>query len=437
LWAAAFDASDWRTKPNAVVWPSSSADVAAVLKLANRHDFAVTVRGAGTGLVGSAIPVRSGVVLDMSRMNQILAVRVEDRYVVVQPGVIYRDLDRVLEPLGFAFPPDPASGPACTLGGNVATNAGGIRGAKYGVTRDYLLGLEVVLPRGDVIRTGCRTMKSVSGVPLAGLFCGSEGVLGVITEITLKISPRPKAKSTGLVLFRRLEDAGEAIGRITRAGIIPAVMEMMDKATIDMLIESGGFDLPRVEAFLVMETDGFTSTEAAAQMEAIIDICRDAGALEVKMAESPKQAADLWQARRSIGPVSIKHWPVGLVEDVTVPMSQIPDLLKGVREIAAHNQLDIINFGHCGDGNLHPQIMFDPAEDGIDARVERAASEIFQLACRLGGTLSGEHGIGLSKAGFLKFEHQPEELELMRELKGLFDPNNILNPGKMGLEAPS
>jgi glycolate oxidase len=432
--AASYDASDWRHQPEVVVWPLSAAEVSAVLKLANRYGFAVVARGAGTGLVGSVIPVRGGVVLDMNRMNRIIDVRLDDRLVVVEPGVIYRDLDRRLEPLGFFFPPDPASGPSCTLGGNVATNAGGIRGAKYGTTKDYLLGLEVVLPQGEIIRTGSRTMKCVSGIPLTGLFCGSEGVLGVITEITFKISPRPRAKTTALILFDRLADAGAAIGGITRAGVIPAVLELMDKATIDMLIDAGGFDLPRVETILLMETDGFTTGEAQAEMEEAVRICRELDARDIQMAETPEDAALLWTARRSIGPVSIKRWPNGLVEDVTVPMSKIPELLEEIQVIANRRQVDIINFGHCGDGNLHPQIMFDASQPGTMERAEEAAADIFALACRLGGTLSGEHGIGLAKAPYLKLEHQPPELEVMASLKKLFDPGNILNPGKIGLE---
>lgn len=431
--AASFDASNNQALPGAVAWPTDAAQVAALLRLANSEKLAVVPRGAGTGLVGSVIPVRTGLVLDLSRMNRILEIRIEDRLARVQPGVIYSQLDAALAADGFFFPPDPASGPACTLGGNVATNAGGIRGAKYGVTRDYLLGLEVVLPLGRVINTGSQTMKSVSGIPLTGLFCGSEGALGVITEITLKINPRPRAKTTALALFNTLDQAGRAIGGITRAGIIPAVLELLDGPTIELLIDHGGFDLPRVQALLLAETEGFTPAGAGARMDEVVRVFKNSGAVSVSLAGDEAEAAGLWRARRSIGPVSIKRWPNGLVEDVTVPMSRIPELLAGVADIGREIGIDIINFGHAGDGNLHPQIMFDAADPRAAARAGKAAGQIFELCCRLGGTLSGEHGIGLDKAGYMHLEHGADEMKLMWDIKRLLDPNNILNPGKMGL----
>jgi glycolate oxidase len=431
---AAQDFSGHRCLPEGTVWPTTTAEVAAVLKLANRERFPVTPRGAGTGATGMAVPVQGGIVLDLVRMNQILDIRIADRLAVVQPGVVYADLQKALAGHGFFFPPDPASGKVATLGGNVATNAGGIKGAKYGTTKDYVLGLEVVLPDGRILRTGSNCMKSVSGYGLTQLFVGSEGTLGVITEIRLKINPLPLATATALAAFGRLEQAGRAVGQIMRSGIIPSVCEILDRRTIALLKENTTVNLPAAAAVILVEADGYTPEETGFQIKKIVEVFQENQATRIDTAASAAEAEQLWAARKSLGSVIMRVKPNFLVEDVTVPMSQITALLEGIEAIAQRRRIDFITFGHAGDGNLHPHALYDGSDPDETARVQDAVAELFQLTCRLGGTLTGEHGIGLDKAPFLGLEHDAVALETMGSLKKLFDPNQILNPGKMGLE---
>jgi glycolate oxidase len=430
-----YDASAHRHRPEAAVWVTTSEQIARILVLANKHRFPVTPRGAGTGLAGSAVPACKGLVMDLGRMNRIVNVRIADRIAVVQPGVIYADLEAALAPSGFFFPPDPASSQACTLGGNVATNAGGVKGAKYGVTRDYVLGLEVVLPDGRIMRTGSNCMKSVSGYDLTRLFVGSEGTLGVITEITLKINPRPTASKTGLAYFDSLQAAGQAVTDIMHSGVIPSVLEVLDHNTLRVLREHGKMNLPEVVAMLLVETDGYTDAEASYQMEKVFEVFKKNRASHVQTADSAEEAAALWKARKSISGIAARIRPNNVSEDVTVPMSKVPELLDGISAIVRKYDLPFVIFGHAGDGNLHPKIMFDRTDSDEVARVEKAVGEVFELTCTLGGTLTGEHGIGLAKAPYMHLEHDSVALDVMRSLKRMLDPNNVLNPGKMNLPA--
>jgi glycolate oxidase len=375
--------------------------------------------------------------LDLCRMNKILGIHIVDRQVVVQPGVVYEDLERSLRPYGFFFPPDPASGKVCTLGGNVATNAGGLRGAKYGVTKDYVMALEVVLPDGRIMRTGSNCMKSVSGYDLTRLFVGSEGTFGVTTEITLKISPKPKAFKTGLALFKSLKDAGQSVADIMHSGVIPSVLEVLDDNSIRVLREHADMSLPDVMAIILVETDAYTEAEAAFQMARLIDVFRKNKAIDIQAAETPEEAEELWKARKSVGSVASQLRANNISEDVTVPISKVPDLLTGISGIVRKYHLPFVVFGHAGDGNLHPKIMYDPSDPKEVKGVKKAADEIFALTCNLGGTLTGEHGIGLAKAPYMQLEHDAVALDVMRTLKTLFDPNNILNPGKMSLNQSS
>jgi glycolate oxidase len=428
-----YDASDNFSRPQAAVWPSSTEQVARIMRLAWEREIPVTPRGAGTGLAGSAVPAAGGLVMDLSRMNRILEIRIPDRLVVLEPGVVYEDLDRALAPYGFFFPPDPASGKVCTIGGNVATNAGGIRGAKYGVTRDYVLALEVVLADGRILQTGSSCMKSVSGYDLTRLFVGSEGTLGVITRITLKISPRPKASSTATAVFSDLSDAGRAVSDIMHSGVIPSVLEILDERALKVLREHGGFALPEAKAMILTETDGYTQAEAEAQMERILEVFSKNKAAAVEQASSPADAQSLWRVRKSVGSVAAKLRPANISEDVAVPISRVPDLLTGISRIASEMDIPFVIFGHAGDGNIHPRLMYDPARPEQSRAVHLAAEAIFRLACGLGGTLTGEHGIGLSKAPYMEIEHSSVSLEIMRVIKASLDPKNILNPGKMRL----
>ena len=429
-----YDASDHKHRPEAGVWPTSSEEVSRILILANEHRFPVTPRGAGTGLAGAAVPASGGLVLDMCRMNKILDIRIADRLTVLQPGVVYADLEKALAPHGFFFPPDPASSTVCTLGGNVATNAGGIRGAKYGVTRDYVMGLEVVLPDGRIMRIGSRCMKSASGYDLTRLFVGSEGTLGVITEITLKINPKPTAFKTVLASFASLKDAGQAVTDIMHSGIVPSVLEVLDENSIKVLREHANMNLPEVMAMILVETDGYTEAETSYQMSKLIEVFRKNSVTDTQVADTADEAEELWKARKSVGSTAGKLRANSVSEDVTVPMSKVPDLLTGISIIVRKYDLPFVIFGHAGDGNLHPRIMYDRSDPDNVTRLSKAVDEIFKLTCNLGGTLTGEHGIGLSKAPYMTLEHDPVAMDVMRSIKILFDPNNILNPGKMALE---
>ena len=428
-----YDASDHKHRPEAGVWPTSSEEISRILILANEHRFPVTPRGAGTGLAGAAVPASGGLVLDMCRMNKILDIRIADRLTVVQPGVVYADLEKALAPHGFFFPPDPASSTVCTLGGNVATNAGGIRGAKYGVTRDYVMGLEVVLPDGRIMRIGSRCMKSASGYDLTRLFVGSEGTLGVITEIILKINPKPTAFKTVLASFASLKDAGQAITDIMHSGIVPSVLEVLDENSIKVLREHANMNLPEVMAMILVETDGYTEAETSYQMGKLIEVFRKNSVTDIQVADTADEAEELWKARKSVGSTAGQLRANSVSEDVTVPMSKVPDLLTGISIIVRKYDLPFVIFGHAGDGNLHPRIMYDRSDPDNVTRLSKAVDEIFKLTCNLGGTLTGEHGIGLSKAPYMTLEHDPVAIDVMRSIKILFDPNNILNPGKMAL----
>jgi glycolate oxidase len=429
-----YDSSEHSHRPDCAVWPTSTEQVAEIMKLASRHKLPVIPRGAGTGLSGMAVPVQAGIVMDLCRMDQILKVSVEDRLAMVQPGVVYADLDKALAPHGFFFPPDPGSGSVCTLGGNVATNAGGVKGAKYGTTRDYVLGLEVVTAEGRVMRTGAATMKCVSGYDLTRLLVGSEGTLGIVTEITFKINPRPTATSTAMATFADLEDAGNAVTQIMVSGIVPSVLEIMGKETIQAINQNTNLALPEVDAMLLVETDGYTQTETDHQMSKVIAVFEKNNPQEIKQAKDQAEAADLWKARKSAYAVLARIQTHFVLEDVTVPMGNVAALLKGIEEIAARNKIQIATFGHAGDGNLHPQILYDGYDKEEVERMERAVAELFQLSINLNGTLTGEHGVGIAKAPFMKLEHDEIEMAAMRAVKQAFDPDNILNPGKMALE---
>jgi glycolate oxidase len=435
LVSCSYDASEHKHRPTCVVWPETVEQISKILKLANQELISIVPRGAGTGLSGMAVPIRGGIVLDMNRMNKILKISIEDRSVVVQPGVVYEDLQRALAPDGFFFPPDPASGKVSTLGGNVCTNAGGLKGAKYGTTRDYVMGLQLALPDGSIMRTGSKTMKSVSGYDLTRLFIGSEGTLGIVTEITLKISPQPTATSTALATFRDLEDAGRALSQTMHSGIIPSALEILGRHTIQAINQNTDLNLPEVDAMILVETDGYTQEETDYQMRKVIEVFKKNNAEEIKQAKTKEEAEELWTARKTAYAVLARIETHFVLEDVTVPMTKIADLLKGIEAIAEKHNLQIATYGHAGDGNLHPQILYDGYDPDQVRRMEEAAANLFQLAIDLGGTLTGEHGIGLSKAPFMTLEHDPVAMGVMRSIKKLFDPNNILNPGKMALEA--
>ena len=434
LVAHSTDAGEYRARPDAVVCAFSTEQVSSILKLANEKGVPVIPRGAGTNTSGQTAATHGGIMLDLHRMDKILEISPEDRVAVVQPGVVYDRLNKELEPLGFCYPPDPASGKVATLGGNISTNAGGLKGAKYGVTKDYVLGLEVVLATGEIMRTGTRTIKSSSGFNLTQLFVGSEGALGVITEATLKIAPKPTERVTALATFDKLLDAGKAVSDLMRSGAGPSVLELLDKHLIKAINENTDMGLPQVEAILLTETDGYTMAEAEFQLNRIIDIFKKNGASSVRRAKDLAEAEALWTARRSAYAVIARLNNSLLSEDTTVPLSKVPDMLAVFEEIGKKYGLMLPTVGHVGDGNLHPHFSFDRLDPDQVERVEKAKDELYKRAIELGGTLSGEHGIGLAKAKYMKYEHDAMAMQSMRSIKRLFDPNGILNPGKQDLE---
>ena len=367
-------------------------------------------------------------------MNRILEIDTENLIAVVEPGVVTAELQREVERLGLFYPPDPASKEFCTLGGNVAECAGGPRCVKYGVTKDYVLGLEVVTPTGDLIRTGGRTLKNVVGYDLTKLFVGSEGTLGIVTKIILKLLPKPAAKKTMLVQFETIEGAAQAVSEIIRAKIIPTTLEFLDAATIDCIRADSKIPLPEsCRAILIIEVDGDAEV-LDAQAERILALIQPFGILDTRIAATHQESEEIWQVRRNVSPSLRKINPDKFNEDIVVPRSKVPDMIRALERIATEYGVPIINFGHAGDGNIHVNVMVDLKEDGMEATAHKVMAEIFQTTVALGGSISGEHGIGTSKAPYLTLELNPATISSMQLIKKAFDPNNIMNPGKIFLE---
>ncbi len=429
-------AYDGRTNgviPDLVVFPSSAEEVSGILKLANRYLFPVIPRGQGTGLTGGSIPIASsGVVLVFARMNRILEIDAENLIAVVEPGVINFDLQQEAAKYGLFYPPDPASYKYSSIGGNVAECAGGPNSLKYGVTRDYVLGLEVVKPTGEVLDIGVRTMKGVVGYDVTRLFVGSEGTLGVITKVTLKLIPLPEAKATVLVLFREVEDAAESVSAIIAAKVIPSTIEFMDRASVWCSEQVSPMGLPEgIGGLLLIEVDG-DKDSITPQVEKVKRIVAEKKAVRCDVTDDPMEADRLWQARRVLSQALYNVNPVKIAEDVVVPRSHIPALIRALEAIGKKFSIPVLSFGHAGDGNFHVNLMIkDTAEER--AKAEQAVKEIFAKTIRLDGTLSGEHGIGISKAPYLGMELSDDVIDTLRAIKKLFDPNNILNPGKIFL----
>ncbi|MCL6545189.1 MAG: translation elongation factor 4 [Bryobacteraceae bacterium] len=406
-------------------------EVAAVVKLASQEGIPVVPRGAGTGLSGGAVPLEGSLVIDLTAMNRIVKIDPAEMLAVVEPGVITAHLHKKVENMGLFYPPDPSSANVSTIGGNIAECAGGPRGLKYGVTRDYVLGLEVVLAGGEVIQCGGETIKNVSGYDLRGLFVGSEGTLGIITRANLRLLPKPQARQTIRADFKTIEGAAGTITAIIGAGVIPAALELMDDVTIRCVENFLHCGLPLdVEAMLLIEVDG-PAGALPAQVEAIVEICRSSGASRVRVAAGEAESAELWRARKAVSPAVVQVKPTKISEDATVPRSKVPAMIRRLKEIAAKYRLEMAIFGHAGDGNLHPNILADKNDPEEMERVEAAVEEIFSAALALGGTLSGEHGIGLLKAPFLEKEAGRAGMAVMRKVKDALDPTGILNPGKI------
>lgn len=431
-----YDAALEEARPDCVVFPITTEEVSAIMKMAYENAVPVYPRGAGSGLSGGSVPVHGGIVMVLTRMDKILEISLDDLYAKVQPGVIVADLISEVAKHKLVYPPDPSSMKTCTIGGAVAENAGGLRGLKYGVTSDYVLALEAVAPDGRIFRTGAVTVKSVSGFDLTHLLVGSEGALAIITEITVELAPIPEARKSLMAIFGDINDAGRTVAAVIKSGTIPATLEIMDKITINAVEDFKKIGLPRdAGALLLFETDGApeTTNNEAARIE---EICRQHNAREIRVAATDAERDAVWEARRAALPSLSRVKPTCILEDATVPRSKVPDMIQAVVDIASKYNLQIGTFGHAGDGNLHPTVICDIRDKDEMARVEKAIDEIFDAAIQLGGTLSGEHGIGLAKKKYLKNEFGENGVAMMQAVKQAFDPKNILNPGKIFEEAP-
>jgi len=425
-----FDASKLSSLAEGVAFPADAAQISALVRLANDHRFAVYPRGSGSGMVGACIP-HGGLVIITNRLNKVLEIDSANMTAVVEPGVVTGDFQKAAAKFGLFYPPDPASLAFSTMGGNVATCAGGPRAVKYGVTRDYLLGLEIVLPTGEIIRTGARTMKGVVGYDMTRLMAGSEGTLGIFTKIVVRLIPVPEAVRTLTVVFPNLDFAANAICEILTNRIIPSTIELMDQATIRAVENHLGIGLPvEAEAFLLIEVDG-PDIVLDGQVDRIEAICLKAGAGTFTRAKSEEERERLWRARRSISPALGRIRPGKINEDVTVPRTKIPQLIRSIGGLAEKYDLTIVSFGHAGDGNIHTNIMLDRKDEKERKRAAKAVEELFAIVLSLEGTISGEHGVGIAKSPFIELEVGPGGLEAMRRVKQALDPLNIMNPGKM------
>ena len=432
----AYDAYVMEYLPEAVVFPKSTQEVSQIMKMASTHKIPVTPRGAGSGLGGGSLAKRGGIVLCFTMMNRILEVNTANRYVVVEPGVVISELQKEVEKVNLFYPPDPGSANVATMGGAVQMNAGGMRGIKYGVTRDYLLGLEIVLPSGEAMNTGSLTAKDVTGYDLTRLICGSEGTLALVTKIIARLLPKPKARRTLQAIYNRIDDAGNTVARIIEAGIIPATLELMDKMIIKALEDFAKLGLPLdAEAVLLIDVDGDLET-VEKQAALVADFCKKQGARDVRVSNSEKDNEQLWMARRGAFGAVARMRPTCVIEDATVPVSYLTAAIKKVIEISERNRVQIAVLAHAGDGNLHPLILCDQRDAEEMKRVEKAMGEIVDYALSVGGTLSGEHGIGIAKAKYLPRQLSGTALEMMRAIKKTFDPLGILNPGSF-LEFPA
>ncbi len=430
--AYSYDATRTRFEPDAVIFPRDEADVAEILKYCNKNQIIITPRGAGSGFTGGALPANGGIILAMEKhMNKILEIDTENMVAVVQPGVINIDLQKHVEELGLFYPPDPASEEYSTLGGNVSENAGGMRAAKYGITKDYVMALRAVRTNGDIIRAGKRTIKDVAGYNTAGILIASEGTLAVLTELTLKLIPKPKYKKTYMGIFPSVENAMNAVFKSLSAGANPVAMEFLDALVIKALIEKLGVDLPtEAGAVLVGDVDGNVPEEVAFQLETLEASFKENGATEFRIAQDDAEAKELWYARKNASQSITIFGNKKLNEDISVPRSMLPSALKEIYALGSKYGFKVPCFGHAGDGNIHVNVMIDISQ--LDEG-HKCIEEIFQLVVNMGGTLSGEHGIGTSKAPFMDIAFNDEEIQLFKDIKKAFDPNNILNPGKMGL----
>jgi glycolate oxidase len=418
--------------PDLVVSPATTEEVAAILRMADSAGIPVTPRGAGTNLCGGAVPLYGGIVLSLNRFSTIFEISPAELLAVSQPGVTTSELASACAAHGLLYVPDPGSRSVSTIGGNIATCAGGLRGLKYGVTRNYVLGLEVVLASGDVIRTGGRLWKDVAGYDLTRLITGSEGTLGVITEATLALLPMPEFSSVGIAYFPSLRQAGRAVDTIIRSGVIPSTLEFLDNKCVNAVEDFARLGLNREAGALLLFGDDGAQSVVRDVVQAMSAKCAEAGAIEVTTAMTDEEAEALLAARRCTLPALTRRGSLTILEDIGVPRPLIADMVDTIRAVGEEHDLDFATFGHAGDGNLHPTCLIDATDEAAADRAIQAFARIFRTAIRLGGTITGEHGVGVAKLPYLSERLGPHQVELLGRIKRAFDPNTILNPGKLG-----
>ena len=437
LIAYCYDATKSRFEPDAVVFPKNENEISEILKYCNNNKIIIVPRGAGSGFTGGALPASGGIILSLERhMNQLLEIDMQNMVAVVQPGLVNMALQKAVEEVGLFYPPDPASEEYSTLGGNVSENAGGMRAAKYGITKDYVMALRAVLPNGDIIQAGKKTIKDVAGYNIAGILTASEGTLAIITEITLKLIPKPKYKKTYMGIFPDVTSAMNAVFKSLASGANPVAMEFLDKLVIQALREKLNVDLPSdAGAVLVGDVDGSLEDEVTFQLETLEKSFMENGAQKFTIAKDDEESKKLWFARRNASPAVTIFGTKKLNEDISVPRSMLPEALEKIYAIGDKYGMQVPCFGHSGDGNIHVNVMVKDKNDPQQMKDgHQAIEEIFQLVVDMGGTLSGEHGIGTSKAPYMDIAFNDAEMNLFKNIKKAFDPNNILNPFKMGLD---
>ncbi len=431
LVAYSYDATGNEGLPELVVLPESERDIENTLKIAYQHKIPITPRGAGVGFSGGSIPLQGGIALVFTRMNKILTIDADNFFVEVEPGVVTHFLQREVEKIGLFYPPDPASLKTSTIGGNVAENAGGMRCYKYGVTGNYVLGLEAFLVNGEKIKTGAHVLKNVAGYDMKSLLIGSEGTLAVISRIILRLIPFPPCQRLFRVDFNALKQAAEFVNQIIKANIAPSVLEFMDRSSLEAVYQYEGLPLAdAINASVLIEIDG-NQADVEERKNRFLRLVKSSDAIDYQASETEAEREKLWNTRRNISPAIAKLKPKKVNEDIVVPVGKIPETVEFIKQLAQQYHLMILLFGHIGDGNIHTNLMVDPNEPGEMKRMEIVLDKIFRQVISVKGSISGEHGIGITKKPFMKYQFTDVEMELFRNIKKVFDPENLLNPGKI------
>ncbi|TFE72052.1 FAD-binding oxidoreductase [Methylacidiphilum caldifontis] len=417
--------------PLAVLFPSSIADIQWILQWAKANHACILPRGSGTSLSGAVVPQKNSIVLSMAKWNKILEIDRNNLTILVEPGVTTQSVQEEADKLSLFYPPDPGSYKISTIGGNVGHNSGGIRGLKYGVTRNYVLGLEVILPTGQLLWLGNKCMKDSAGYSLKDLFIGSEGTLGIVSKVLLRLIPKPQERQVILASFSTLEAAAEATSAIINAALIPSALEFLDRKTIDCIEQYNPAGFPKEsEAVLLIESDGHPQA-VRDEIVCILKVLQLYNPLDIKIAEEPKEQEQLWKARKVAFSALARKAPTVLLEDITVPRSALAEMIRKIQQISSQYGVEIAVYAHMGDGNLHPVFLADEQNEDLMEKVYRAMKEIFLYAIKLGGTITGEHGVGLAKKEFLAYQYNKEEFQLLKSIKKILDPDNLLNPGKI------